>query len=189
MKPRSPLHAVFDLLFTKPRWNAILVVVSLVVLPAIAWSESSEELNLMSVKWTGSVKTSTAQLFEGGSEYSLQWNAGQQPTSTAQVILPEDLGNWSGRTFQFAMFAEEANETVVTIIATPDSAIPDAYYFYSLPVDWTGWKEFAIALTEFKSVRSPKSWEHIETLTFLSHYGHTPVEGTILYMNNIRLSP
>jgi hypothetical protein len=172
-------------------WKMILLVGVLVGQPSSGWSEdAAADLNLMDLRWQGSIKTSTAQIPEGGSEYSLRWDAGQQPTSSAKVVLPSDMADWSGyQTLKFSIFAEEENESVLAIMIVPNDVGEGVYYLYKFPLDWTGWKDFEVPLNTLFKVRNPQGRNNIQRLEILSHYGAPPVSGTILYLNNFRLTP
>jgi len=164
------------------------------VLPASAGSDELVVSNLMEMKWTGNVKPSSEKIFAGGSDYSLSWEAGHVPTSRARLLLEDysNLTDWSSyHTLELSIYAERPNETLITIAAYPEPLESDeaSYYFYRIPVDWSGWKEFSIPLEKFSPVRSPDGWSKISRLEFMSHHGASPIPGTILYLNNIRLKP
>lgn len=175
-------------------WKALFLVIAIGVLPAFAGSDEPGVSNLMEMKWTGNVKPSSEKIFEGGSDYSLRWEAGHAPTSRARLLLGDygTLTDWSSNhTLEVSIYAEEPNETLITIAAYPEPLESDeaSYYFYRIPVDWSGWKEFSIPLAKFSPVRSPDGWSRISRLEFMSHHGASPIPGTILYLNNIRLKP
>jgi hypothetical protein len=63
------------------------------------------------------------------------------------------------------------------------------YYATRIKVDWTGWKQITIPLSEWNPCRKPIGWHWISGLAFSSTYGdRTPSRETVLALDAVELT-
>lgn len=79
-------------------------------------------------------------------------------------------------------------ENVYFLAFSESSTTTGLDYFSSMfPVDWTGWREFQISLSQFGTARSPRGWDQIDSISFSSAWGTPAVPGTVLCLDDLFL--
>ena len=93
---------------------------------------------------------------------------------------------------QFWAYSSVANGGSAELIFSSDSAADPTtsdYFRKTIDFDWTGWRFFAIPLTDFNTVRDPVGWDEINHVRFSSDgWGHTPLTNSVIILDAMRFS-
>ena len=162
----------------------ILFCSLLFVFVATMANSRAESLDLMDWPWRGNVQKSTEEVKEG--DFSLRWDAGKGANSNFySEALDPDWTKFSG--LRFWIYSAVATGTRAAISVYPLDVEAGNHYIYEIPVDWEGWKEFEVPLTDFQKNRNPGGWHNIGKVEFLSHFFGEPVPGTLLFISDLKL--
>lgn len=117
------------------------------------------------------------------------WSDMVLSTRLTSIDIPHD---WSEYAFlSFWVHSAVANDSGIqlAIYSELDSSSADDYYKKELIIDWEGWRLFEIPLHEFVNTREPVGWDKVDYIKIASSgWGHTPLEGTQLIFDEMKLS-
>jgi len=111
------------------------------------------------------------------------------PTISTAAI-PHD---WSGcKTLSFWAHSEVATGELITLAAQSDN--PQTpwldYYLYTFAVNWTGWRQVQISLSDCTPYEQPAGWQQVDALYFFTKiFDRQPNPYTVLVLDDLRLSP
>lgn len=79
-----------------------------------------------------------------------------------------DLSNYE--TVSFWAHSSAANGAILALVLVSNDPTTegDDNYRYNFTVDWTGWKQFSIPLSDFKAIRTPLGLNQIDQIVFAS---------------------
>lgn len=122
-------------------------------------------------------------------KYSLKWDNHHQYNTVAAFDVPKD---WTGANeMSFDVYSEKATGETVTVLVYSDNAASKWRdgYTYSFKVDWTGWRNFEIPLSDFNVFNNPKGFDNVSAIYFASRaFGHDPNPDTVLYLDDIKIT-
>lgn len=178
----------------------VLVVFSILmgILPAYAAWDGYEEseaksVHLVDMDRRGSV-TGTGLAVSGsirkGHKYSMYWNHG---TSKADVYLPKKNTprDWSQfTTLDFWIYSEKAygNEFMVVVDCDQKEVEGISYLSYKFNVDWAGWKQFSIPISDMTISRSADLKEVNDVRLVIDGWSMVINPECELYFGEIKLS-
>ncbi len=120
-------------------------------------------------------------------KYSAKWD--NHPTNKTVEFsgVPSDWRDYEE--MRFWMYSEKATNEVVTVLVYCKQRINGMVYVYTdFKVNWVGWKQICLDLSGFNVVRYGSIAE-VEKIQFTCFgWNSTPLEGTCVYFDNIRLS-
>ena len=117
------------------------------------------------VAWSPAAGLALTSLHPGGSAYSsLCWNNTIQYPTMSKTVNQD----WSPyKALYFSMYNNGLGTPKLMLILDSDTNRGDYdYYSYSVSLDWTGWKNFIIPLSNFNANRSPAGWNTIQKMYF-----------------------
>jgi len=162
----------------------MLAVVSLVMaggVSAAGWQTLCDLSD--SSGWQG-VEADPAVLHKGLP--SLKWEHGRHAIAVTDRI-PHD---WSAHNcLSFALRSAKATGAsfVIRLSSEADSEGMD-YFSFSVTLDWTGWKEFAIPFSEWAQARNPVGWSKIDHIAFIAEgWGNHPNPESVVHIADLRL--
>lgn len=121
-------------------------------------------------------------------KYSLKWDNHNQYNTVAAFDVPKD---WTGANeLSFSVYSEKATNETVTMLIYSDSSESKWRdgYSYSFKIDWTGWRDFEIPLSEFNVFNNPAGFNNVSAIYFSSRaFGHNPSPYTVLYLDAIKI--
>ena len=114
-------------------------------------------------------------------------NHPQFPTIHTQDI-PHD---WRGvKSLSFWARSEVATGELITLALLsdgPQTAWKD-FYWYTFRVDWTGWKQLRLALSDFEVHEQPAGWQQVDAIYFFTKiFGRQPNPYTVLCLDDLQL--
>ena len=109
------------------------------------------------------------------------------PTIHTQDI-PHD---WSSvQSLSFWARSEVATGELITLALLSDS--PQTpwrdYYWYTFGVDWSGWKQLRLALSDFEAYEQPAGWQQVDAIYFFTKiFDRQPNPYTVLCLDDVQL--
>ena len=102
--------------------------------------------------------------------------------------IPHD---WRGvKSLSFWARSEVATGELITLALLsdgPQTAWKD-YYWYTFRVDWTGWKQLRLALSDFEVHEQPAGWQQVDAIYFFTKiFGRQPNPYTVLCLDDLQL--
>lgn len=120
--------------------------------------------------------------------FSLKWDNHNVYPAISAVDIPSD---WTGANeISFDIYSEKVTDETVTMLIYSDNLATKWRdgYSYSFKIDWTGWKEFKIPLSDFELFNNPKGFNNVKSINFTSKAFRSSANPyTVLYLDNIRL--
>jgi len=119
-------------------------------------------------------------------QYSMRW---KDHTVTTGTSTKKYMNNWTevDRITLTLYNVVQNTEKLYLIIYSENATSPlTDYYYYVMPLDWTGWKTFNWTKTDFKISRSPMGWDSITGLSFSAAWGHTELSSSDVYFDSMR---
>jgi hypothetical protein len=99
--------------------------------------------------------------------------------------------DWSGyESISLWIYSELAtNEQIVIAPHSDSNGTPyKDFFMHPFTVDWKGWKQISIPLSDFEACGKPAGWDHINALYFYTKIlNRSPNPYTVLYLDDIRL--
>lgn len=120
--------------------------------------------------------------------FSLKWDNHNVYPAISAVDVPPD---WTGANeISFDIYSEKVTDETVTMIIYSDNLATKWRdgYSYSFKIDWTGWKEFKIPLSDFALLNNPTGFNNVKSINFTAKAFRADANPyTVLYLDNIRL--
>lgn len=131
-------------------------------------------------------ETAAGKIKEGSA--SAKWSVSQRPWAIIKHT-PED---WSPyQALSLWIYADKANGQILNFWVYSDSEGQpkgQAYYFHKLVVDWTGWKQVVLPLSDFHTVRDPAGWDKVTGFMISGKGGDaTPLADSVLWIDDLKL--
>ncbi len=165
--------------------KAILLVLSSLGLTAHL---PAEALDLMGSQWRGTTLKKTTSEVKNGN-FSYRWDAFGSSYFRINDVSSQDWNQFNE--LSFWAYSEEKTDAIIAIgvygETQPGGTSGISYYVHRLTVDWEGWKQIKVSLSDFIPVRSPLGWSDVSYVKIMSNYGTQPVAGTVLYFNDFKL--
>lgn len=127
-------------------------------------------------------ETSAEKIKEGSA--SARWSVSQRPWAIIKHA-PED---WSPyQALSLWIYADKANGQILNFWVYSGEGGQN-YYFHKLVIDWTGWKQIVLPLSEFHAVRDPIGWNKVTGFMISGKGGDaTPLADSVLWLDDIKL--
>ncbi|GAT31845.1 carbohydrate binding domain-containing protein [Terrimicrobium sacchariphilum] len=128
-------------------------------------------------------KEASAQKIKEGSA-SARWSVSQRPWAIMKHA-PEDWSSYQA--LSLWIYADKANGQVLNFWVYSGEGGQN-YYFHKLVVDWTGWKQIVLPLSEFHAVRDPAGWNKVTGFMISGKGGEAaPLADSVLWLDDIKL--
>jgi hypothetical protein len=102
--------------------------------------------------------------------------------------IPRDWG--IAKTLSFWVYSKTITKEIISLVVFSDNnTTPYKDFFYTdIKIDWTGWKEIKLTLSDFRQFGKPFGWGKIDRIGFYSKiFNRQPNPYTVLYFNALTL--
>ena len=165
-------------------WIALPMIALCVFLGGAAMSDEKPLISDDPSAWKGATADPTLT-YKG--KPSVKWAHAESSFASTESI-PHD---WSGyNCLLFALHSAKATGARFEVALPSEDASSDGddYFSFSVVIDWTGWKEFAIPFNEMFRSRMPVGWRKIDAVRFLAEgWGHHPDPESVIHIADLRL--
>jgi len=117
--------------------------------------------------------------------YSMRWKNHLKPTSVSTTKYMTDWSDVDRVTLTLYNAVSNTEKMYFIIYSENASSSGIDYYYYIMPLNWTGWKTYNWTKSDFKISRWPMGWNAITGMIFSSSWSNTQQESSDVYFDSM----